>query len=151
LTAAERTPTACAINLETPPHFACLSRPEQCPVCGGDNQCRLAKGHLSRDLAGAKESLCCVESLANSCPIVCSRYACAGPVLRGLRGFIGKRVIQRRWRKTSISTICRLEPVSRHHHRFPRKHRFNGANRTQAGSLCYITPSRRHPAVRKPM
>lgn len=24
----------------------CLSRDEQCPVCGGDNQCRMAKGHL---------------------------------------------------------------------------------------------------------
>ena len=24
----------------------CLSRAEQCPVCGGDNQCRVAKGHL---------------------------------------------------------------------------------------------------------
>ncbi len=23
-----------------------LSRDEQCPVCGGDNQCRMAKGHL---------------------------------------------------------------------------------------------------------
>jgi hypothetical protein len=33
-------------KLETRPHFACLSRAELCPVCGGDNQCRLAKGHL---------------------------------------------------------------------------------------------------------
>lgn len=24
----------------------CLSRDEQCPVCGGDNGCRVAKGHL---------------------------------------------------------------------------------------------------------
>jgi hypothetical protein len=24
----------------------CLSRDEQCPVCGGDNRCRVAKGHL---------------------------------------------------------------------------------------------------------
>jgi hypothetical protein len=26
--------------------FACLGRDEQCPLCGGDNQCRVAKGHL---------------------------------------------------------------------------------------------------------
>jgi len=24
----------------------CLGRDEQCPLCGGDNQCRVAKGHL---------------------------------------------------------------------------------------------------------
>jgi hypothetical protein len=24
----------------------CLSRAEQCPLCGGDNQCRVARGHL---------------------------------------------------------------------------------------------------------
>jgi hypothetical protein len=43
---AERSTTACGTNLEMPQHFACLSSAEQCPVCGGVNQCRLAKGHL---------------------------------------------------------------------------------------------------------
>jgi Cysteine-rich CWC len=28
------------------PEFACLGRDEKCPLCGGDNQCRVAKGHL---------------------------------------------------------------------------------------------------------
>jgi Family of unknown function (DUF5522)/Cysteine-rich CWC len=43
------------MKLETPPHFVCLSRAEQCPVCGGDNQCRLAKGHLYKGLCWCEE------------------------------------------------------------------------------------------------
>jgi hypothetical protein len=32
-----------------------LSRAEQCPVCGGDNQCRVAKGHLYKGLCWCEE------------------------------------------------------------------------------------------------
>jgi hypothetical protein len=46
LTVTAWTTTGCATNLDSPPHIECLSRSEQCPVCGGDNQCRVAKGHL---------------------------------------------------------------------------------------------------------
>jgi Family of unknown function (DUF5522)/Cysteine-rich CWC len=32
-----------------------LSRDEQCPVCGGDNQCRMAKGYLYKGLCWCDE------------------------------------------------------------------------------------------------
>lgn len=33
----------------------CLSRDQQCPMCGGDNRCRLAKGHLYKGLCWCEE------------------------------------------------------------------------------------------------
>ncbi len=87
LTIAERTTTACAINLETPPHFACLSRAEQCPVCSGDNQCRLAKGHLYKGPCWCEEiTVPSRVAWRFRVLMVCIRCACAGPVLRRLRG-----------------------------------------------------------------
>jgi len=41
-------------------HVERLSLAEQCPVCGGDNQCRMAKGHLY------KGPCWCVEIIVSS-------------------------------------------------------------------------------------
>jgi Cysteine-rich CWC len=41
-------------------HVERLSVAEQCPVCGGDNQCRMAKGHLY------KGACWCVEIIVSS-------------------------------------------------------------------------------------
>jgi hypothetical protein len=32
--------------MQDAPESSCLGRDEQCPLCGRDNQCRVAKGHL---------------------------------------------------------------------------------------------------------
>ncbi|MEA3163574.1 MAG: hypothetical protein QOE88_1392 [Verrucomicrobiota bacterium] len=45
-----------------------LSRDEQCPVCGGDNQCRVAKGHLYKG------------------PCWCEEIIVPGHILRALAG-----------------------------------------------------------------
>jgi hypothetical protein len=44
----------------------CLGRDEQCPLCGHDNQCRVAKGHLYKG------------------PCWCHEVAVPAPILKGL-------------------------------------------------------------------
>jgi len=39
----------------TEPSSECLGRDERCPLCGGDNHCRVAKGHLYKDVCWCQE------------------------------------------------------------------------------------------------
>jgi hypothetical protein len=68
------------------PRLACLGRDERCPLCGGDNQCRVAKGHLYKG------------------PCWCDEIVISGPILR--------RLAQDLLEQTCLCSTC-LERLAR--------------------------------------